>query len=279
MNPPLLTDDDLVFFEAFGFLALDAEVCTEQVAALERECGEALVGAYGSLPRAHELAGSFRCYLPMMGPSTPVSAALAEADVLVDAARRSLGRRPLVKPAKVSVFSGRTSWHRDCFTGVRGVKFVVYFGDTPPRFDVVPGSHCGTAGAMVDRLFGDSDRLPWDDGNLAVLKKMSVPTHSIPLQPRQILMFDVGIWHASHETEMRTQWSVSYLAEPATDDERAATVTYIGEFLRKPLEYPRADYPYFPPSWENGENDSALATAFDDSGVLRGYLQEWGMGR
>ena len=92
MNSGFLTDDDLAFFAAFGFLTLDPGVCAEQITALERECAQALADAYGGLPRARQLAESAHCYLPMMGPSTPVSAALAEADILVDAARRVLGK-------------------------------------------------------------------------------------------------------------------------------------------------------------------------------------------
>jgi hypothetical protein len=273
------TDNDIAFYTAFGFLPLDAEICTEQVAELEIECANALASAYGSLTRMQELAVLSRCYLPMMGTATPVSADLANADILVGAARRALGIQPLVKPAKASVFSGQTSWHRDCYTGVRGVKFATYFGEDPIRFDVVPGSHLSSACGVVSHLLGDSHLLPWADVNLGILEKLSVPTHSISLRPGQILMFDIGIWHASHDPGMRIQWSVSYLAEPATDAERAGTVTYLGEFLRKPLSYPRADYPYFPASWEDGSDDCALATAFRDSGVLRDYLEQWGAGR
>lgn len=271
----MLADSDIAIFDAFGYLVVACDDLREAIAGVERECTANLRAVFGTPESQVRAAAESRCYLPMMGERAPASLALVEDRRVVGEARRLVRGPVVVKPAKVSMFVRPTPWHRDCSTGLRGVKCVFYLGSRTIRLDVVPGSHRAPAGAAVELVLGERWR-PWGSAPPNALSDAGIPVHSVAVEPGQVLVFDIALWHASAETAPRAQWAVSYLAAPISRERVPETARYVADFLRKQLAYDRVAHPYFPPSWLAGTSESEPAIAFRESRVLAAYLEVWG---
>lgn len=250
------------------------------MSSIESETMEMLDDAYRSPDRQRELASRSACYLPLMGGRCAATRSLIEDDGVLNAMCEALGSEPIVKPAKASVFSGPSGWHRDCYSGLRGLKIISYFGSENATLLLVPGSHRESTSRILERALGTHDQLPWQQSSFDRVRRADIPVQSVQLQPREVFAFDIGLWHASTETGTRTQWSVSYLAMPGSSDDIDHLVAYLGQFLEKRLDYSGAEFPYFPPAWEtSAAPNSRLERAMRISGVMDAYLDTFGTGR
>ncbi|SDT83351.1 hypothetical protein SAMN05216371_8172 [Streptomyces sp. TLI_053] len=266
----MLTESSEEFFAAFGFVVADSGVLGDALPQLRVESERAIARAYPLDPGRTLL-------LPAMSEEhSRHSLSVLHDPRLTGTAERLLGDRVLVKPPKITRFAVPTNWHRDCYMPLRGVKVATYFGDhgTTP-FHLVPGSHRGPARRYVDRLFGRTTvrRPSSSDRDPTRVLPPGVPVHTVHLEPGQLLMFDLGLWHANLSADRRLQWAVTYLAvprDPGTVDE---TALHLAEFYEYTIPYPAEEFPYFPASWHRKESGSELFRAASDSGVWDRFLE------
>lgn len=270
----MLTDREKDFFHTFGYAVAGPTVLEDVVTELHAESERAIHRAYPTAPERTLL-------LPVMSErNTWCSLELTHDQRLLDTATALLGSEVVVKPPKVTRFSSPTNWHRDCYMPIAGVKFAVYFGEpgsTIP-FDLIPTSHSGPVRSYVDRLFGRaSTRRPSSTNrNPNRVLPSDVPSHTVRLAPGQLLMFDLGLWHANLLHEQRLQWAVTYLAAPKDEGSVENIALHLGEFFEYSIPYPADAYPYFPDSWWSGESESVLCRTATKSGVLTRFAELYG---
>jgi hypothetical protein len=268
-----LTKEQQSFFQTFGYLALPASTFGDLVEELWAEGERALDTAFGGRP-----AGTV--FVPVMADSTPCSQRLLHDDRLLQPTRQLLGTEPVLKPAKMARFTGKTPWHRDCHSDLPGLKVVCYLGPVEAGavpFDIVPASHRGPVGAFIEDLLGRAT--PLDDPTGDQLTQAGVPVHRLHVQPGEFLIFDIHVWHANESLDQRLQWSVTFMAEPGDDGEVDEVAQYLGDFLTRSHSYPAERFPYMPSGWERGEGDSPLLSTLQETGVMARYLQHFGEGR
>ena len=263
------TDQHIEFFKTFGYVTASIDMFADVVPELDAESRRALADAYPVDPGGSLL-------LPAMAGATPCSVALIDDERLAGFARRLLGPDVIVKPPKITRFGKPTNWHRDCYMQLGGVKAAVYFGDDQDRtidFDVIPASHQGPIRQYVDRLYKRERRPVGEARNPNRILPPEIPTHTVRLAPGQMLLFDLGLWHANLMAEQRLQWGLTYLPAPRQSLDEA--VQHLAEFFEYDREYPRERYPYFPAAWERGDADSRVMEVMHESGVMDLYLARY----
>ncbi|KAA2264186.1 phytanoyl-CoA dioxygenase family protein [Solihabitans fulvus] len=241
----------LDFFREFGFLKLPGFLDADTVTALEAEVRSGLGRSY-QLPtdKPSVVTGYEGYYLPLMAEGNPVSRALTSGDRLLSLGRQLLGAPVMPKPAKGILYSDASGWHRDAAgPDLSAVKVAAYLSPVTAESGAlrfVPGSH---EQGFSDRLarFRDAhpEGSPLDEDAEAALW----PGVPVPTEPGDIVVFDVHIWHAALFGSLRAQWSVSYVAVPETEAQRAAARDYIDLFLRVGHRYDRSAFPYYDPDW------------------------------
>jgi hypothetical protein len=272
----MLTDEELDFFRAFGYVVAGDSALAAMAEPLHQESAQALRTAYPDGPSGSLL-------LPAMSEATtPCSFTLTHDRRLLRCVRQLLGRDAIVKPAKITRFAKVTNWHRDCYMNLRGVKFAVYLG--PPGeelvpFDVIPTSHEKAVRGYIDRLFERGTAMRGAPRNPNRVMPSEIPTETLRLRHGQLLVFDLGLWHANLSPAERLQWAITFVAAPDSATARDDVVLHLAEFFEYSRPYPREKFPYLPPSWERRESDSELYQAMDSSGVLDLYLERYGAGR
>ena len=264
----MLTEDQVHFYQTFGYVVVDIDVLSDITTQLHRESEHAIKMAYPDNPVGNLI-------LPAMSDETPYSLALIHDKRFLDAVAKLAGPGAIIKPPKITRFSKPTNWHRDCYMNLRGVKFAVYFGEPdsePIPFDVLPASHDGSVRSYIDLLF--SKQAPSSGGARDPNRHLpkQIPTNTLQLAPGQFLIFDLGLWHANLVPTSRLQWGITFLTAPEDNQSVVDTATHLAEFLEYKREYPKNIFPYLPPSWESGESDSVHARVLKDSGVLDQWI-------
>jgi hypothetical protein len=102
------------------------------------------------------------------------------------------------------------------------------------------------------------------------------PVVRVNLQRHQALIFDVALWHRNPSSAERTQWSVTYMADPKGVDEFNTTVKFMGDFFGKHPRYDVQRFPFFPADWLDNSSDSDLARHLNDSGVMKEFVERFG---
>ncbi|MFD6693687.1 phytanoyl-CoA dioxygenase family protein [Micromonospora aurantiaca (nom. illeg.)] len=241
------------YFHTYGFLVLRGFLSAELNAELEAEVRRSLSENYTIEPSAHRrpATGDDSVFLPMMGPRTPVSRALVADERLVEIAQVLLGGGVIPKPAKGNFYNDASFWHSDSLSrDLQAIKVVTYFDalDGPSgALQVMPGSHWPD---LFDKLAAFRAAWPWSTGtDSEAVEERWWPGQVLATQPGDVIIFDVHLWHASLGGRDRTQWSVSYVAEPTNDQERDAVRAYLMSFMEAGHEYNDENYPYFDPDW------------------------------
>ena len=274
----LITPEEAAHFAAFGYTVVSAEGLKVEVGAAIAEAA----GRFAEVYPHHVDDREKKLVIPTMSDEfTPAGVRLLEHPALFEAVERILGPGFVTKPAKTTRFTGATGWHRDCYRGLRGVKFACYLEQHSPgpvEFVLVPGSHHRAIGEYVRSLLAldRRDLFSVDAGMGRVTSRdptrtlaPHVPTQTLHLGPNRLLLFDLDLWHAVPTRASRLHWGVTFLAAPGSDDERAAVVAHLAEYLLEYDEpYPRDRLTYFPASWLAPHPGAAPARALQASGVL-----------
>jgi ectoine hydroxylase-related dioxygenase (phytanoyl-CoA dioxygenase family) len=281
----LLTDEELARFRAFGYLLLEAESALgSMVSDLSREAEQVFDLVYPWHVEDHEK----KLVIPMMSnEATPASVAFLENENLADTVEAILGPGVVTKPAKTTRFAGATGWHRDCYRGLSGIKLACYLErhlPGPVDFVVIPASHHRVVGDYVNGVVG-IDRHDLFDAHAGMARAAvrnprrtitaGIPTETVRVEPGQLLLFDLDLWHAVTATGGRLHWGVTFLSRPQESASLEDTVAHLSEYLLEYREpYPEDRLTYFPDTWVAGTSGSRLASSLLDSGIL-GALEEF----
>jgi hypothetical protein len=280
----VLTPEQVSHFRGFGFIVVDGLVDIQLLDDLSHESNSALDQAFGGDtdtqlrtylagrggPRPGSVLGQ---YLPVMSPATPISLSLTGSGPLVGAAQQLLGTSaPIAKPAKAVRYVSPSGWHIDCGSGVPAVKIIYYLESAEEiTFELIPASHLETASGSVIQLLGEKgDRQP--PAGPAPMP----PTTTVRLKRHQALIFNVALWHRNPSTSARTQWSVTYIAEPTDAAGLHDAVSFIGSFFGKHPSYEKKMFPFFPADWIDGSSDSPLAQNLNRSGAMKQFVERFG---
>jgi hypothetical protein len=243
----IVTHAQIDFYRTFGFVVLPELIEPETVAALSEEFDRVLPEAFGdSWPERHD-DGISGHYLPAMGPRTPVSRELAER--LLGAGEALLGAAALPWDVQEILLFDQAALHDDFGIPAVGVKLGAYL--EPLRAEtgalrLVPGSQHAEFWVRLRRWLRDN---PVEDPQALRRQVDSIPCFVAETEPGDVIAFDVHTFHASVYGRDRRQWTVTYLKDPQTKEERAAFDEVVADEARwatEPVGYDRALYPLLP---------------------------------
>jgi Phytanoyl-CoA dioxygenase (PhyH) len=239
----VLTRDQIDYYRTFGFVVVPRLIAAD-VAALADEFDRVLPEAFGERwPERHD-DGISGHYLPAFGPRTPVSRRLAE--TLLPVGKALLGATVLPWDVQEILLFGEAGLHDDFGIEARGVKLVAYLEPLQARngaLRLVPGSHHPEFRRSLREWLrrnrvGDSEELR--------RQVESLPCVVAETEPGDVIAFDVHTFHASVYGVDRRQWTVTYLKDPETEEERAAFDEVVADEMRwaeEPVDYDRTLYP------------------------------------
>ena len=180
-----LSEEQVRFFKAFGYLVLRQVFTSEEMAAISREVEQAMAQQYAHKP----FDGSKRHWTMMMDEETPLHASLLEDERFLKAARQLYGDDVLGVGTDANRYVGNTNWHPDTVSLLQyGIKFAFYLqpvGADSGALRVMPGSHRFD---LNDPLWGPAVR---------ALPLEQVPAAVLAAEPGDVIGFDLRLWHAS----------------------------------------------------------------------------------
>jgi len=138
----MINDEQLSFFEEFGFLVLRKLFRADEIAAIAKEVEITIQELYHGADR-----GTHGKWTPLQGPSTPFNGSLLEDPRFYDMARQLFGDSVIGLMSDALLWTGDTGWHRDRDVPGNtntGLKFLYYLDPLIAEtgaLRVVPGSH------------------------------------------------------------------------------------------------------------------------------------------
>lgn len=210
-TPPALTDDQLAFFNAFGYVVRRNIFTPDELTTLRAEFDHMLAADYPHTP----YDGSRRHWAMMMDEQTPFFASLMQDPRFLLPAQQMYGQDVLGICADANRYTGHTDWHRDVVTVDQfGVKYAFYL-------DPVDAD----SGAL--RVIPTSHRLPDDDAFTQAVRAQpldQVPATALASNPGDVVAFDLRTFHASvGGSTDRPMCTVVYYANPRTPRQTEAT--------------------------------------------------------
>jgi hypothetical protein len=208
-----LTESELSFFNAFGYLLLRQRFSPAEAREFERELLLAIERQHQRPWDGKQRVGAVLCE-----PYCPASVAAFEDDRLVEPARQILGAGAIGIATDGNRYVGDTGWHADHARPPhprRGIKVICYLVPVTAStgaLRVIPGSHLQ----------------PWpipQEHEQAVrsLAIDEVPARALESEPGDAIVFDVRLWHASLGGGAdRRMIDMVYYADPATPAETAS---------------------------------------------------------
>jgi hypothetical protein len=230
----MLSNDHIQHFRIFGFVVLPGLLGLDRTTALRAEVDGAIRDAYAATYDERVIDGISGHYLPTASTRTPFSASLVCDDpVLVDAAEQLLGVPVVPSVPEGVLYFSEAGWHNNDGIGVRGVKFATYFdplGAMNGALRFVPCSqHPGVRAALCAYQRGGF---------------RDYPGVVVESQPGDVIAFDLHTFHASVGGTDRLAWTIEYLAEPASDDERSKTLRWLADAFEQDFRgFDRERYP------------------------------------
>ena len=219
----MLTQDQLVQFDTFGFIVLGGVLGQDELEAIEADFDTGLaiaeretarVGVQGQLNWSN------------LRPDTPVLASLLEDDRFLTAADQVLGERTVGSFSNSNSFSGKiTKWHPDANEAHwHGIKFGFYLqpldGDSG-ALRLIPGSHKDPLHTAINRIEMKETVDGGPDGRGLAVE--DVPAYVARSKPGDVVLFDNHTWHGSYGGgEDRRLCTLGYFASPSSPEEEAA---------------------------------------------------------
>jgi Phytanoyl-CoA dioxygenase (PhyH) len=220
----VLTAREVEHFRLFGFVVLREFLDPDTTSRQRSEVQRALRDAYRErFDKRVDTGGISGHYLPMMAASTPVSQALVADDGrLMAAAARLLARPVLPDHAEGILYFRYAAWHFDDGIGVDGVKFSAYLD----RLDAGNGALrllLGSHDRAVHARLRAYEREPIRAAGEADMPRhvAGLPGYVAATRPGDVVAFHTATWHCSHGGKDRLAWTIEYLPDPATEEERS----------------------------------------------------------
>ena len=206
-TPPAgLTEEQISFYKAFGYIVMKGVFSTEERETIRSEFDFMMEQQYGDV-----YDGTKRHWTMLMDEDSPFFASLLEDARFLTVARQLYGEDVLGVGADANRYTGNTGWHRDtCTTHQYGVKFAFYLQPVDHEtgaLRVIPGTH---------RLSDDNEFTLGVHG----LALQDVPCTALPSEPGDVVAFDLRLWHASYGGNSdRHMCTCVYYTNPKTSEE------------------------------------------------------------
>jgi ectoine hydroxylase-related dioxygenase (phytanoyl-CoA dioxygenase family) len=216
----LITAEQVLHFETFGFLVLSKLLSTDEVNSVQREFDAVWLRASAGQPWSGEKTESCQPFCETSAPLTK----LAVDDRIHGTIEQLLGTSVIWGASNATRFVGDSSWHADDYGGLLktypAIKAVMYM-DTVEKdtgcLRIIPGSH--------HRSFNRPLR-PLDEQSLDPsltpfgVSGTNTPGYPMETQPGDVLFFDVRAYHGAFGgSPGRSNIQMVYFPEPANIDE------------------------------------------------------------
>ncbi|MBT5872738.1 MAG: hypothetical protein HOH43_04915 [Candidatus Latescibacteria bacterium] len=258
----MLTENECLHFETFGFVVLHRIFEPDELVKLRREFDGRMTSAYSHAP----FDGTVRHWTPMLGTSTPLFSSLLEDSRLCGVAEQLYGSDVIGIIADANRYVGDTKWHPDTGSIHQfGVKFAFYLEPVDAEsgaLRVIPGSH----------------RQPFHDQLKSTIPSLSldvtdVPAHVCASSPGDVVAFDLRLWHASHGgSDDRAMCTCVYYNNPSTVEEIEATRKQAENSGNTSAQFGRPEDPIFDPDWVANRVGSAKRQQWLDRMRELGYF-------
>lgn len=259
----MLSNEQLAFFETFGFLFVQQAFVPREVSAISREFDAILERERGGAP----FAGTKRQVLYGFYEKSPFLMDLLEDDRIYEAAGQLLGPRFSWLVSEGNLFVGDTRWHPDgTRLGFTPLKVTMYLD--PLTVDtgclrVIPGSHRLPFHEELKPAPTRDRPTSYDQFGVGATEVPSVPLET---QPGDLIFLNMNLWHAAFGGRAgRRQLSVVFTPEPHTQEHV--------EIMRTNYEHNIAEigrYQWSPPG---PIIDDALANS--ESPRVKGLVSKW----
>ena len=209
----MLTEEQIFYFNTFGFIILRQVFTPEELNTINREVMQRMETAYQHLP----FDGSARHWVPMLEKETPFFAGLLEDPRFCEAAEQLYGEDIFGIASDANRYVGDTRWHPDTRSAHQyGIKFAFYLkpvGAETGALRVIPGSH--------KQPFHDELRQARAEDRLDL---NTVPAFVCESEPGDVVGFDLRLWHASIGGGIdRRMCTLVYYNSPKNEDEDKVT--------------------------------------------------------
>jgi hypothetical protein len=211
-----LTDDEILFFDAFGFVVLRQHFSGEEIETINAEFLHAMNLTYKDSPFDRSAESSEQLQgVNLSRSSTPYIYSLPERPHLYEIAKQLFGEDISGHESSINLFVGDTRWHpdrsgSDIKTHRFGCKFCYYPGTLDGEtgaLRVIPGSH-------LPPFFDALRKLP-GIGNPENIRNF--PGLVCRTEPGDVIVFNLNCWHASCGGKPgRPQFAFVYYASPKT---------------------------------------------------------------
>lgn len=240
----MLTDQEISFFNTFGFLVMKKVFGDEELHKMDLEFAEAMERGYRHMP----FDGTRRHWLTMMDADTPFFASLMEDERLAVVAEQLYGDDVIGLGCDANRYVGDTKWHPDTLSIHQyGVKFAFYLDAVDANsgaLRVVPGSHRNPLHDDL-HLARKEERLPITE----------VPAHVCISNPADVVAFDLRLWHASWGgSDDRRMCTVVYYNNPKIEEEDRVTREQGQRSVKSGEKFGIANGPIHSPEWRSNPN-------------------------
>lgn len=253
-----LTQQQFAHFHTFGFLVFRQLLSPEEMAQYSQQFNAGLDSWLDEPP----YDGQTRHYGSLMEEHSPFIAGLADDPRFGDVAEQLLGKPALGIAVDGNYLVGDTGWHPDTASlDYSGVKFCIY--PDPLEADngalrVIPGSHREPLHSSIER----------DPQTAYDLTPEQMPAYAFASQPGDVLVFNVGLWHAAFGGKPgRRQGVVVYYEDP---DTAAATEAIVDQMHGNQKHFSGLGQPMYGSYWRgiaDARHQRWLAR-LDELGVL-----------
>ena len=211
-----LTDEEVRFFEAFGFVVLRQHFTAAEMATIDSELAHAVDLTFADLPFDGTIASSESLQeVELSKSTTPFIYSLPEGPHFYGIGKQLFGEDAIGHESSAVLYAGDTRWHADrSGPDVQISKFGCKFAVYPEPLDadsgalrVIPGCYRTPFHDALREIpgIGDDDRI--DD----------FPGFVCRTDPGDVVLFYLNCWHASRGGRPgRTLLDVVYYAYPKT---------------------------------------------------------------
>ena len=262
-----LTQEQLRFFNAFGYLVLRQLLGADDLGHLARELRNGLAAQYP--PERQD--GSERLWTRLTDEGTPYGASLMEDPRFLSPAQQICGEDVLGIGVDVNSYIGPTNWHPDTpDETIVALKFIFYLDPLNANtgaLRLIPCSHL---------LRGEQRQAFFDAVSETPLQE--VPCQAVATEPGDVIAYDIRTWHASDGgSNNRRSWNLDYFRDPESpeDIERMCSLG-LSQVNSITHHQPRRQYNYSR-NWLDNPHKSPVRQRWIDRLNEIGYLDQPGV--
>jgi len=214
----MLTDGEVEFYKAFGFLALRNRLLPEEMAEISRDFDEVMAEDRGGVPFSGEETQSLLSFVERRRSLYK----FVEDDRIYKVVEQLLGPDFIWVASDANLYLGDTQWHGGDGNPkpLQHVKIVIYpdpLTSANGCLRVIPGSHIPEYQKGLNILgeqFADPAKRPFG------LSGAEVPAYSLNTTPGDIAIISENVWHGAFGSNVvRRQFSLIYYENPKTDEQ------------------------------------------------------------